>query len=145
MRVANATTACSACGRPFTNGQRSGTCPKCRKRASRQREKLAAREDPDQNVRAYLSDELGLSEADKAGVEHLPKTKIKDPETGEQIGVLGVASMEELLRCIERNGRADGIIESAWALPLWQFRQVEEAWLAAQPRDSSQAWRRSNP
>jgi hypothetical protein len=55
-------TACS-CGRPFTNGQRRGTCSTCRSRASRERRKTTAREDPDQNVPAYLSDELGPCES----------------------------------------------------------------------------------
>ena len=145
MTVANATTACSTCGRPFTNGQRSGTCSGCRVRATRQRRKLAERENPELSRPAYLSDELGLCEVDKAGVEQLARTPIRDPETGERIGTLGVPSMDELLACIERNGRTDGIIESAWALPLWQFRQVQEAWLAAPVSGSAQAWRRSSP
>jgi hypothetical protein len=134
------TAICMGCERPFPNGQRSGTCPACRMRATRKRRKLAGREDPAQNVPAYLSDELGLSEEDKAGVELLARTPIKDPDTGKQIGTLGVPSMEELLACIHRNGRADGIIESARALPLWQFRRVEEAWLAASPRNRSHAY-----
>jgi hypothetical protein len=107
-------------------------------RAARKRRKLAGREDPAQNVPAYLSNELGLSEEEKVGVELIAKTPIKD-EHGNVIGQLGPAAMDSLLHCIERNGRADGIIESAWALPLWQFRRVEEAWLAASPRNRSHA------
>ena len=64
------------------------------------------------------------------GVELIPKTPDKD-EAGNVIGYLGAASMDELLRCIERNGQTDGIMETAWALPLWQFRKVEEAWRVA--------------
>jgi hypothetical protein len=86
-----------------------------------------------------------LSEEDKAGVELLARTPTKEPDTGKQTGTLGVPSMEELLACVHRNGRADGIPETAWGLPLWQFRQVEEAWLAARSRNTVQAWRRSNP
>jgi predicted amidophosphoribosyltransferase len=59
---------CLTCDRPFTNGQRSGTCPRCRQAARRARRKAATREDPKQNVPAYLSDELTLSEADRCGV-----------------------------------------------------------------------------
>jgi hypothetical protein len=110
-----------------TQTRHSGTC---RQRASRQRARSALREQPDQHVPAYLSEELELSEDEKVGVELIAKTSIKD-SAGKLTGYLGVASMEDLLRCIERNGRADGIIETAWALPLWQFRKVEEAWRAA--------------
>ena len=39
--------------------------------------------------------------------------------------------MDELLGCVRRTGRVDGIVESAWALPLWQFHRVREAWLTA--------------
>lgn len=138
---------CTTCERPFTNGQRSGTCPRCRQAARRARHKAAAREDPKQNVPAYLSDELNLSEADQAGV-------------------LDPISLDALLRCVERrcdlafnaNGSRrkdgipkgyewDGIIETAWALALWQFRKVEEAIAeiesrareAKRPRDTAQA------
>jgi len=110
-----------------TQTRHSGTC---RQRASRRRARSALREQPDQNLPAYLSDELGRSEEAKVGVELVAKTPIKD-EAGNLTGYLGVASMDDLLRCIERNGRADGIIETAWALPLWQFRKIEEAWRAA--------------
>jgi hypothetical protein len=110
-----------------TQTRHSGTC---RQRASRQRARSALREQPDQNLPAYLSDELGLSEEEKVGVELIAKTPIKD-QAGNVTGYLGAASMEDLLLCIELNGHADGIIESAWALPLWQFRKVEEAWRAA--------------
>lgn len=144
MSTATAAT-CNNCRRPFPNGQRRGTCPRCRVQASRDRRKLAQREDPEQNRPAYLTDQLGLDEEDKAGVELLARTPINDPDTGKQIGTVGVPSMEELLASIHRNGRADGIIETAWALPLWQFRQVESAWLGARPRNTVQAWRRSNP
>ena len=89
----------------------------------------ARREQADQNVPAYLSDELGLSEEEKVGVELIARTRIKD-EQGNVTGHLGAATMEQLLRCIDR-GTRDGVIESAWALPLWQFRKVEEAWRAA--------------
>jgi hypothetical protein len=102
----------------------------CRQRASRQRARSALREQSDQNPPAYLSDELGLSEEEKVGVELIAKTPIKDAADN-VTGYLGAASMDDLLRCVERNGRADGIIESAWALPLWQFRKLEEAWRAA--------------
>jgi hypothetical protein len=112
--------------------------------------KAALREQPDQNAPAYLSDELGLSEEEKVGVELSARTPIKD-EAGNVTGYLGAASMEDLLRCVERRRRAaftesgkrrpdsipkgyewDGIIESAWALPLWQFRKVEAAIQEAQ-------------
>jgi hypothetical protein len=102
----------------------------CHSRARRVRQKAAQREQADQNVPAYLSDELGLSEEEKAGVEQITRTPIKD-DAGNFTGYLGAASMDSLLRCIERNGRAAGIIETAWALPLWQYRKVEEAWRAA--------------
>lgn len=89
------------------------------------------------------SDDLELSEAERVGVELLFKTEIKD-ERGEVIGYLGVNPLDELLRCIEgrRRGLVDqegykrsdardtdfsGIIETARALPLWQYRRVAEA------------------
>jgi hypothetical protein len=64
------------------------------------------------------------------GVELIARTPIKD-EAGNVTGYLGAGSMDDLLRCIERNGRADGIIETAGGLPLWQFGKIEEAWRAA--------------
>jgi hypothetical protein len=101
--------------------------PTCRQRACRDRARATEREKPDQNRRAYLTDELGLSEADRAGVEDVAKTEIRD-ESREVIGWLGPAKREDLLRCIERHGRVAGIIESASALPLWEYRMVEEEW-----------------
>jgi hypothetical protein len=115
------------CTERCTPVRHSSTCHSRRRRA---RTKAALREQPDQHIPAYLSDELGLSEDEKVGVELIAKTPIKD-EAGNVTGYLGVASMDELPRCIERNGQADGIIETAWALPLWQFRKIEEAWRAA--------------
>jgi hypothetical protein len=126
---------CERCRRSFKSGRAAGSttkrkratvCSTCRSRERRQRHKTAAREDPQQNIPAYVSDALGLTEADKAGVEHLARTEIKD-EHGRAIGHLGVTSLDELLRCVDRSGRVDGIIETAWALPLWQYRKVEEA------------------
>jgi hypothetical protein len=102
--------------------------------------RAALREQPDQNLPAYLSDELGLSEEEKVGVELIAKTPIKDG-AGNVTGYLGAASMEDLLRCIQRNGQADGIIETAWALPLWQFRKIEEAWRAAPRPNVQRAYR----
>jgi hypothetical protein len=98
----------------------------CRTRASRARAKAAQREQSDQNVPAYLGDELSLSEEEKVGVELIARTPVKD-EAGNLTGYLGAASMEDLLRCIQPHGQADGIIETAWALPLWQLRKIEEA------------------
>ena len=109
-----------------TEARHSSTC---RSRMRRTRVNGARREQADQNVPAYLSDELGLSEEEKVGVELIARTRIKD-EQGNVTGHLGAATMEQLLRCIDR-GTRDGVIESAWALPLWQFRKVEEAWRAA--------------
>jgi hypothetical protein len=139
--MTTATTACS-CGRKLPNRQRTGQCSSCRSRASRQRRKSTAREDSDQNQpAAYLSDELGLSEADKAGVEQLARTPIVDPDTGAIIGTLGTASVDELLASIKRHGKIDGILQSAWALPLWQYREVEEAWRDAPAPRRPEAWR----
>jgi hypothetical protein len=125
------------CTHRCTQTRHSGTC---RQRASRQRTRSALREQSDQNIPAYLSDELGLSEEEKVGVELIAKTPIKD-EAGNVIGHLGAASMGDLLRCIERNARADGIIENAWALPLWQFRKIEEASRAAPRPNVRRAYR----
>jgi hypothetical protein len=104
--------------------------PTCRQRVRRARAKGALREQPDQNTPAYLSDELDLNEAERAGVRNIASTPIV--EDGNVIGTLGRTSMDELLACVERSGQVDGIIETAWALPLWKFRKVEEAWRAAQ-------------
>jgi hypothetical protein len=101
--------------------------PACRQRARRARVRGTERETPDQNRPAYLTDELGLSEADRAGVENIARTEIKD-ESGTMIGRLGPAKREDLLRCIQRHGRVGGIIETAWGLPLRDYRAVEQAW-----------------
>jgi hypothetical protein len=74
------------------------------------------------------------------GVELIAKTPIKD-EGGNVTGYLGVASIQDLLRCIQRNGRADGIIETARALPLWEFQKIEEAWRAAPRPNVRRAYR----
>jgi hypothetical protein len=104
--------------------------PTCRQRARRARAKRTEREQPDQNRRAYLTDELGLPEADRVGVEDVARTEIRD-ESGTVIGWLGPAKREDLLRCIERHGKIAGVIESASALPLWEYRVVEEEWRKA--------------
>jgi hypothetical protein len=138
---------CTTCERPFTNGQRSGTCSRCRQARPSSAAQGSGSREPKQNVPAYLSDELNLSEAD-------------------QVGVLDPISLDALLRCVERRRDLafnadgsrrkdgipkgyewDGIIETAWALPLWQYRQVEEAVAeiesrareAKRPRDTAQA------
>jgi len=103
--------------------------PTCRQRAHRARAKGTEQEKPDQNRAAYVTDELGLSEADRASVENIAKTEIRDGD-GHVIGRLGPAKREDLLRCIERHGKVAGIMESAWALPLWEYRRVEDAWQA---------------
>jgi hypothetical protein len=125
------------CTAECTATRHSSTCHSRRHQARR---KAALRELPDQSLPAYLSDELGLSGEEKVGVELIAKTPIKD-ENGSVIGTLGTPSMEVLLRSVERRRKAaatdgkpipkgydfDGILETAWALPLWQFRKVEAA------------------
>jgi hypothetical protein len=104
--------------------------PTCRQRAHRARARGTEREKADHNRPAYLTDELGLCDADRAGVENIAKTEIRD-ESGAVIGRLGPAKREDLLRCIERHGKADGIIEAARGLPLWEYGAVEEEWRKA--------------
>jgi len=84
----------------------------CRQRVRRARAGAARREDADQSRPAYLSDELGLTDEERIGVENISKTEVRD-ESGNLIGRLGPARREDLLRCIERRGKADGIIEAA--------------------------------
>ena len=67
---------------------------------------------------AYLSDELGLSEAERAGVEDLARS-------------VGRASLDGLLATIQRNGRIDGVLQAALTLPLAEYRTVENAWKSA--------------
>jgi hypothetical protein len=141
------------CGRPIKSKRAAGSasnhklptaCPACLRRERRKRDKLAEREDPELNQPAYLSDELELSEADRAGVVHLEGIMVHH-EDG-RVSRLPSTSLDELLRCVERrrglafdgDGRRrkapevakgyewDGILETAWALPLWHYRQVKE-------------------
>jgi hypothetical protein len=129
-----------------TSSKHSNTC---RGRAWRARAKGARREDPAQNAPAYLSDELGLSEVDRVGVELVAKTQIRETPVkgqryGRAIGSLGITPMSDLLLCIERRRRGlvdeqgfkrsdakgtdfSGIPETARTLPLWRYREVEEA------------------
>ena len=104
--------------------------PACRQRRHRAARRTARRDQLDQNLPAYLSDELRLSVEDKLGVENIARTEIKD-EDGNVIGCLGPARREDLLRCIERHRRIPEILESAFALPLWEYRVVEEEWRMA--------------
>jgi hypothetical protein len=55
----------TTCTTNYTSERHSSTC---RGRQRRARHKDARREEPDQNQPAYLADELGLSEEDRAGV-----------------------------------------------------------------------------
>jgi hypothetical protein len=73
----------TTCTPSCTSSSHSETC---RSRASRTRAKTAKREQSDQNLPAYLSDELALSEEEQVGVELITKTPIKEAD-GNVIGV----------------------------------------------------------
>lgn len=79
---------------------------------------------------AYMSDELGLTEAQRIDVEQAAK-------------VAPQPTAAELLACIRRNGRVDGILESALGLPLADYRNIKAAWLAAPIPDRPRTRRRS--
>jgi hypothetical protein len=123
------------CGRKFRTRGRTPTrrpqCPTCRQRASRERRRSEV-ENADAHKPAYLTDALGLSEAEKWSVANILRTPVKNTD-GVQVDVLGPPKLRALLRCIERNGQVGGILESAWALPLAEYRQIEAAWRAAEP------------
>lgn len=69
---------------------------------------------------AFLSDDLDLDEVDKACARY------------DYIN-FGPASSAELIECIHRNGRIDGIIECALLLPLRDYYRVKAVWENAIP------------
>ena len=115
----------TTCNKTCTASRHSPTCRSRASLTSGEREGGGGEDTP-----AYMSDELGLSEADKAGVENVARTEIRD-DAGNVIGRLGAATVDELMRCVRRHGKVAGIIESALALPLFEYRAVEDAWRKA--------------
>lgn len=77
----------------------------------------------------YESDEVELTEAERAGVRH-------DAQVCKQ------PTVRELLKCIRRNGKVDGIVEAALGLPVEQYRRVEDAWKRAPVPDQPKTRRR---
>ncbi len=73
---------------------------------------------------AYLSEELGLSSADKVAAFNLATTPGSRQPTA-----------DELIQSIKRNGQDQAILEVALPLPLEEYRRVEEVYRAAPPPD----------
>lgn len=75
---------------------------------------------------AYLSDELDLTDAQRASAESLGRTPGTKPPT-----------TTELLRMIAKHGKdveTDGILDVALLLPLEDYRKVEAAYKRAPDR-----------
>lgn len=71
---------------------------------------------------AFLSDELDLTESDKASGWH-------------DLATAGVPTKAELLATVEREGKVEGILEAARLLSLEEYREIEAAWkLAPTPK-----------
>ena len=78
---------------------------------------------------AFLSDELDLDENQRVGAAEMFRT-------------IGPPNKADLMRCIQRNGKIDGIVESAWLLPMDDYRDVEAAWSVAPVPDRPKIRRR---
>lgn len=79
---------------------------------------------------AYESDKVDLTEAERAGARH-------DAAVCEQ------PSVSELMKCIKRSGKVDGIVEAALGLPVEQYERVRDAWKRAPAPDLPKTRRRS--
>lgn len=67
---------------------------------------------------AFLSDELDLTESDKASGWH-------------DLATAGLPTKAALLATVEREGQVEGILEAARLLTLEEYREIEAAWKAA--------------
>lgn len=73
-------------------------------------------------MRAYESDELDLSEAERASVRDLASTPgTEQPTAG------------ELIEKLRKDGRDQAVLECALALPLEDYYRVEEVYREVDP------------
>lgn len=79
---------------------------------------------------AYLSEELGLSAVDKVCAFNLATTP------GSRL-----PTADELIASLQRNGQDQSVLEVALALPLNEYRRVEEVYRKTSRKDV-QKWRR---
>jgi len=81
---------------------------------------------------AYLSEELDISSADKVAAFNLATTPGSRQPTA-----------DELIESLQRNGQDQSILEVALALPLEEYRRVEEVYRRTERRREPQKRRRA--
>ena len=78
---------------------------------------------------AYLDEELGLSPVEKVAAFNLATTPGSRQPTA-----------DELIASLQRNGQDQAILEVALALPIEEYRRVEEVYRKTARKDTKQ-WR----
>lgn len=76
---------------------------------------LSEQEEPNLDQIAFLCDDLGLDETQKACARY-------------DYTHFGPIEAHQLIECVEKNGKVDGIMESALLLPLREYLRVKEIW-----------------